>query len=139
MTKLTVRKEIEIHFNEVDSMGIVWHGNYATYFEDAREEFGRKYNLGYLRMFAEGFYTPLVSLDFSYKHPLIYGDKAIVEIVYIPVEAAKICYKYKIYSLPKNTLIATGSSIQVFLDKNYQLIWNNPDFYIEWKKNNGLT
>ncbi|HOY39796.1 MAG: acyl-CoA thioesterase [Bacteroidales bacterium] len=139
MTKLTVRKEIEIRFNEVDSMGIVWHGNYATYFEDAREEFGRKYNLGYLRMFAEGFYTPLVSLDFSYKHPLIYGDKAIVEIVYIPVEAAKICYKYKIYSLPKNTLIATGSSIQVFLDKNYQLIWNNPDFYIEWKKNNGLT
>jgi len=139
MTKLTVRKEIEIRFNEVDSMGIVWHGNYATYFEDAREEFGRKYNLGYLRMFAEGFYTPLVSLDFSYKHPLIYGDKAIVEIVYIPVEAAKICYKYKIYSLPKNTLIATGSSIQVFLDKNYQLIWNNSDFYIECKKNNGLT
>jgi hypothetical protein len=24
--------------------------------------------------------------------------------------------------------------VQVFMDKNYQLIWTNPDFYAEWKK-----
>jgi len=138
MKKLTAEKELEIRFNEVDSMGIVWHGNYATYFEDGREEFGRKYNLGYLRMFAEGFYTPLVTLDFSFKNPLIYGNKAIIEVVYLPVEAAKICFNYKITSVESGKLISTGSSVQVFLDKDYKLMWNNPEFYIEWKRNNGI-
>ena len=40
---LSVTKSFDIRFSEVDSMGVVWHGNYAKYFEDAREEFGRKY------------------------------------------------------------------------------------------------
>jgi acyl-CoA thioester hydrolase len=136
---MLARKEIEIRFSEVDSMGIVWHGAYAKYFEDAREEFGRQYNLGYQRIFAEGFFAPLVSLDFSYKKPLVHGDKAIIEITYINTEAAKICFEYKMFSSKDNSLVATGSSIQVFLDKNYTLLWNNPDFYLNWKKEHGLV
>ncbi|HOE04510.1 MAG TPA: thioesterase family protein [Bacteroidales bacterium] len=138
MKKLFAEKEIEVRFSEVDSMGIVWHGSYAKYFEDAREEFGKKYNLGYLRIFGEGFYSPLVNLDFSYKHPLVYGDKARVEIVYKPVAAAKICFSYRIVSCKDGSLIATGSSVQVFLDREYKLLWNNPAFYEDWKIKNGL-
>lgn len=37
---LSVTKTLTIRFSEVDSMGIVWHGSYALYFEDAREAFG---------------------------------------------------------------------------------------------------
>ncbi len=136
-TALTARKEVEVRFNEVDSMGIVWHGNYAKYFEDAREEFGRKYNLGYLRIFGEGFYAPLVKLDFNYKKPLVYGDKAVVEVRYRAVEAAKICFEYTIYSADDGAVVATGSSVQVFLDRNYELLWSTPDFYERWKKDNG--
>ena len=118
-------------------MGIVWHGNYAKYFEDVREEFGRKYDLGYLRIFGEGFYAPLVKLDFNYKRPLVYGDKAIVEVKYLPTEAAKICFEYTIYSVGDNSVIATGSSVQVFLDRNRELLWLAPGFYEQWKKDNG--
>lgn len=133
---LTASKEIEVRFSEVDSMGIVWHGSYAKYFEDAREEFGRKYDIGYLRIFGEGFYAPLVKLDFNYKKPLVYGNKIRVEIEYLPTEAAKICFDYRIYLEVGETrvLAATGSSMQVFLDKDYQLVWGNPDFYEAWKK-----
>lgn len=126
-------KEIEVRFSEVDSMGIVWHGSYAKYFEDAREEFGKKYDLGYLRIFGEGFYAPLVSLDFSFKQALVYGDIARVTAVYKPVAAAKICFSYNIVSCKDNTVIATGSSVQVFLDRDHKLLWNNPAFYEEWK------
>lgn len=136
---MNARKEIEVRFSEVDSMGIVWHGAYAKYFEDAREEFGKQYNLGYQRIFAEGFYAPLVKLDFNYKKPLVHGDKVIVEITYIPTDAAKICFDYKLLSPVDNSLIATGTSIQVFLDKKYVLVWNNPAFYLNWKKDNGIV
>ena len=137
---LTACKEIEVRFSEVDSMGIVWHGSYAKYFEDAREAFGKKYNLGYLRMFGEGFYAPLVKLDFNYKKPLVYGNKMTVEVEYIPTEAAKICFDYKVYSGEgdQRCLMATGSSMQVFLDKYYQLLWSNQDFYEAWQKEWGV-
>lgn len=138
MKKLFATKEIEVRFSEVDSMGIVWHGSYAKYFEDAREEFGKKYNLGYLRIFDENYYAPLVNLDFSYKKPLVYGDKAIIEIHFLNSPAAKICFEYKIYHALDHSLIATGKSIQVFLDKKYVLVWNNPEFYENWKIEHGL-
>lgn len=137
-TDLTASKEITVRFNEVDSMGIVWHGSYALYFEDGREEFGREYHLGYLDIFNSGFYAPLVELDFKFKKPLIYGDKAIVRTTYFNTRAAKIIFEYEITSPADNSIIATGSSIQVFLDKNYDLVLYNPDFYLNWKKELGL-
>jgi acyl-CoA thioester hydrolase len=132
--KLTTSKEIEIRFSEVDSMNIVWHGAYALYFEDAREAFGKKYGLGYLDIFENGFYAPLIDLRFNYKKPLIYGRKARVEITFRNTEAAKIIFDYEIFDSEDDSLIATGNSVQVFLDKQYQLVWTNPTFYEEWKR-----
>jgi acyl-CoA thioester hydrolase len=136
--KLTAEKEINVRFSEVDSMNIVWHGSYALYFEDAREAFGAKYGLGYLDIAGNGYYAPLVDLRFEYKKPLIYGQKARIEITYRNTQAAKIIFDYKIFDVKDNSVIATGYSIQVFLDKQYRLLWSNPEFYEKWKEKNGL-
>ncbi|MDR2389644.1 MAG: acyl-CoA thioesterase [Tannerellaceae bacterium] len=136
--RLEASKEINIRFSEVDSMNFVWHGAYALYLEDARETFGNRYGLGYLDIFANGYYAPLVDLSISYKKPLVYGTKAQVEIVYRPTEAAKILFDYRICNLSDRSLIATASTVQVFLDKNYQLVWGNPPFYEAWKQKMGL-
>jgi len=134
MNKLKASKEIEIRFSEVDSMNIVWHGSYALYFEDAREAFGEKYGLGYLDIFGNGYYAPLIELQLNYKKPLIYGHKARIDISFRNTGAAKIIFDYEIYDVEDGALIATGYSVQVFLDKQYQLVWTNPAFYEEWKR-----
>jgi acyl-CoA thioester hydrolase len=134
MNELKTTKEFEIRFSEVDSMGIVWHGSYALYFEDAREQFGKAFGLSYLTYFENGYYAPLVDLNFSYKKPLQFGQKARIEIVYRNVPAAKIIFDYEIRSTSDDSLIATGSSTQVFLDRDYNLVWTNPPFYEAWKK-----
>ena len=90
MKKLTAIKDFEVRFSEVDSMNIVWHGSYPLYFEDAREEFGRKYGLGYMTIFGNGYFAPLVELSFKYKRPLAYEMQPAVRITYIPTESAKI-------------------------------------------------
>ena len=136
--KLKASKEFQVRFSEVDSMNIVWHGSYALYFEDAREEFGKKFGIGYLDIFGNGFYAPLVDLRFQYKKPLTYGKTARIEITYRNTEAAKIIFDYEIFDTEDNSLIATGHSIQVFLDAEYQLVWNNPPFYEEWRRKNGV-
>lgn len=132
--ELKVSKEFNIRFSEVDSMNVVWHGSYALYFEDAREAFGEKFGLTYLGYIEKGYYAPLVDLKFQYKHPLKYGSKPRIDIVYRPPQAAKVVFDYEIRDTVDDTLIAIGTSIQVFMDLNYELVWESPQFYKEWQE-----
>lgn len=134
MKELSVTVEFSVRFSEVDSMNVVWHGSYPLYFEDAREAFGKKYGLGYMEIFGNGYFAPLVELNFHYKKPMLYNMRPAVTIRYVPTDAAKIIFEYEIHDTSDGSLIATGNSIQVFMDKDYQLVWYNPEFYEDWKK-----
>ena len=113
---LSVTKPFDIRFSEVDSMGVVWHGHYAIYFEDAREAFGAKYGLEYLMMYGKGM-------------------KPEITITYRPCEAAKIIFDYEIRDTETGEVVVTGHSVQVFMDKDsHQLVLTSPDFYEEWKR-----
>lgn len=134
-TQLISKTEVTVRFNEADPLGIVWHGHYIRYFEDGREDFGTRFGVGYLDVYKNGYVTPVVSIDCSFKKPLRYGDTAIIETTYTSCDAAKILFSYKIFNKKTTELVATGNSVQVFLDKkesNLQLI--NPAFFEEWKK-----
>jgi acyl-CoA thioester hydrolase len=135
---LSDRKEIMVRFGEVDSMKIVWHGNYLKYFEDGRESFGARYNLGYLDVYNHNVMIPIVKVTCEYKKPLEYGDTAIVETCFVNSQAAKILFKYRIYRKSDNELVATGSSMQVFLTPGHELLLTSPQFFIDWKKKWGI-
>jgi acyl-CoA thioester hydrolase len=129
----------DVRFSEVDSLGIVWHGHYLRYFEDGREAFGKKYNLGYLDFYSRGYVVPIVNVQCDYKRFLRYGDKIIIETSYIPCEPAKINFKYCLLNADTKELIVTGSTIQVFLKTdNLALQLTNPDFFQDWKVKQGL-
>lgn len=132
--ELKASKQFEVRFSEVDSMNVVWHGSYPLYFEDAREAFGAKYGLEYKSFRDNGYFAPLVELTFHYKRPIRYGMKPRIDIIYRPTEAAKIVFDYEIHDSETDELMATGHSVQVFMDTDYQLVWDNPEFYSEWKK-----
>lgn len=128
----------KIRFSEVDAMRVVWHGAYAKYFEDARECFGQEYGLDYELIERSGFYAPIVDLSFQYKQPLRYGMQPRIDITYQPTEAAKIVFDYEIHNEEDGCLMATGHSVQVFMDKDYQLVWESPAFYEAWKRKHDL-
>lgn len=132
--ELKASKEIEIRFSEVDMMQVVWHGAYALYFEDAREAFGAKYDLSYMGYVDHGYFTPIVEQTILYKKPIRYGMKPRIDIIYRPTDAAKIVFDYEIIDTADGSLIATGHSVQVFMDMQYNLVWENPEFYLEWKR-----
>lgn len=135
IASLINRTNIRVRFSEVDSMQIVWHGEYVRYFEDGREAFGRQYTgLGYMEIYDSGYVAPLVDLKLEFKQPLVCGDTAIVETRYINTEAAKICFEYTIFRESDMQVVAKGETVQVFLNRDNQLELVNPEFYIAWKK-----
>ena len=136
--ELRASKELEVRFSEIDMMQVVWHGAYALYFEDAREAFGAKYGLTYMGYVDHGYFAPIVEQTIQYKKPIRYGMKPRIDIIYRPTESAKIVFDYEIHDMADESLIATGRSIQVFMDMEYNLVWDNPEFFLEWKKRWGI-
>ena len=136
--ELRTSKEFDIRFSEIDMMGVVWHGAYALYFEDAREAFGAKYDLSYMGYVDHGYYAPIVEQTIQYKKPIRYGMRPRIDIVYRPTISAKIIFDYEIRDTADESLIATGHSIQVFMDLDYQLMWYAPEFFEQWKKRWGV-
>lgn len=127
--------QIKVRFSEVDSLKIVWHGNYLKYFEDAREALGASSGLTYLEIFDSGYVTPIVSSSIQHKSPLFYGSEAIVRIRLMDCRAAKIIHEYEVVDSVSKKVVATGETVQVFLDNEGILQLTVPEFYEEWKSN----
>ena len=135
---LSAEKQIDIRFSEVDMMGVVWHGSYARYLEDAREEFGAVYGLSYTKYIVENVFAPIVELKLNYKKPLRYGMKPVVKATYRPTDSAKIIFDYEIVDPGDGSVCLTATSVQVFMDRDYNLMWSSPEFYEQWKKQMGI-
>jgi acyl-CoA thioester hydrolase len=137
--KLVDVTEIKVRFGEVDSMSIVWHGNYVKYLEEGRESFGQHFGISYLEIYSHGIMAPVVNMNIDYKKQVQYGDSVVVETEYIDTEAAKIQFKYRLFRKSDGELVATARTTQVFITLEREMLLYPPPFAVDWKKRMGLT
>ena len=130
--------EVKVRFGEVDSMGIVWHGNYVKYIEEGRESFGKKFGISYMDIYSNNYMAPVVNMNIDFKKQVQYGDLLLVETEYVDSAAAKVIFNFKIFRKSDMELVATAQSTQVFIDLNREMVLYPPDFVVEWKKKVGL-
>ncbi|MGV3612973.1 MAG: acyl-CoA thioesterase [Fluviicola sp.] len=126
---------VPIRFSETDAMGVVWHGNYLKFFEDAREQFGRDYGIEYLDVHAQGYFIPIVKSEISHKTSIFYGEEAVVNIILEKHDSAKIVFRYEVMNNTTKQVAATGMTMQVFMfvsDRTLELI--KPEFYAAWEE-----
>jgi len=76
MAELSASVDFTVEFYEVDSMKIVWHGNYTQYMERARCELLSKIRYNYNDMEADGYAWPVVKIKVKYIAPLRFLQKA---------------------------------------------------------------
>ncbi len=136
--ELTNEIELNIRFSELDPLGVVWHGNYFKFFEDGRDALGNEYGLNYLHMHERGLVVPIVKCSVDFKSSIYYHNRIKVITTYINSPAAKIIHKFQVWNLSTGKLSATGETIQVFTDTKGVLQMTNPEFFLDWKKLNGL-
>lgn len=125
----------QVRFSEIDSMRRVWHGAYITFFEDGRESFGRHFpGIGYADMQREGIYAPIYEVKIRYYAPLAINETAEIHTRYIHKPSARLDYAYRIYRKSDHTLCAEGSTTQLFIDQQGELMTECPPYYLEWQK-----
>jgi acyl-CoA thioester hydrolase len=126
--------EIAVRFSETDAMGVVWHGNYLKFFEDARDHFGVEHGIEYLDAFDAGYYTPIVKSEINHKASIYYGQKVSVKAILEQHASSKVVFRYEVFNLEIGEVAATGTTTQVFLNREDRLLeLIKPKFYAEWE------
>ncbi len=75
MLEITNIAKIRVRYADTDKMGIVYNGNYFTYFEVGRTELMRNNGLSYTSLEAAGFYLPLIESYAKYINSALYDDE----------------------------------------------------------------
>ena len=121
---------VRVRYAETDQMGVVYHGNYAQYFEMGRVEWLRNLGLSYAFMEKNGIMLPVVSLTINYKKPARYDDLLTVRTIFKEQASVKIEFDYEIYS-EKGELLTTGNSVLVFVNMATGRPVLPPDYVLE--------
>ncbi|MDY0212900.1 MAG: acyl-CoA thioesterase [Desulfuromonadaceae bacterium] len=120
-----------VRFEEVDALGIVWHGRYPSYFEDGRVLLGEKYGIGYMDFYTRGIAAPIKQLHVDYKLPLRFGDPFTIEALLHWSDATRLNHEF-ILRNAEGRITTTGYSVQLLLNAQNQVLMLPPPFYADF-------
>ena len=102
-----------VPFHDVDSMQIVWHGNYMKYFDITRFSLFKKADIDLYELYKESQYIlPITRSSVKYIIPLCHNDEFICKACVLQAKA-KIVMDFEIRLVKNGKLSTKGSSEQV--------------------------
>ena len=112
----TYKTDIRVRYKETDRMGVVYYGNYLTWFEVARNELFRDAGLSYREMEEKlGVRFMVASASCNYKSSVTYDDLVTVETQICKIKNTSFGFNYKVQCGTR--LVAHGETLHVFTDK----------------------
>lgn len=103
--------------HHTDYAGIVWHGTYMTWMEEARVECLRSIGIDFADLVALGCDLPVVELSVRYHRPIRMGMAAVVKTRMSDMEGVRINWDYQIQSSDGEELYLTGRVTLVAVDR----------------------
>ena len=107
--------QLTTRYAETDQMGVIHHGNYATYFELARIEWLRSLGLSYGKLETQGILLPVLSLSIEFKQPLHFENQIQIEIFLDKDPTSIVDFSYQIFN-QNNELTTEGATVLAFLN-----------------------
>lgn len=108
---------VKAHPHHTDYAGVVWHGTYLSWMEEARVECLRSIGIDYADLVALGCELPVVELSLRYHRSLRMGMTAVVKTRMAEMEGVRIHWDYQIQSADGQELYMTGRVTLVGIDR----------------------
>ncbi|CDN09983.1 MAG: acyl-CoA thioesterase [Richelia sp.] len=102
--------------HHTDYAGIVWHGNYLRWMEEARIEYFRSIGIEFADLVALGCDLPVVELSIRYHNPIKLGIKAIVK-TRMELTGVRMNWDYAIVSSDGEQLFVSAKVTLVPVDR----------------------
>ncbi|MDH4100732.1 MAG: acyl-CoA thioesterase [Nitrospirota bacterium] len=120
-----------VRFEEVDPLGIVWHGRYPGYFEDGRVALGKRFGIGYMDFYNAGVVTPIKQIYVEYHRSLSFDASFSIEAILHWSEAARMNFEF-ILRDTQGLIATTGYTVQMMMDRENNFLLAQPPFYREF-------
>ncbi len=123
--------EVEVPFHDVDLVGVVWHGHYLKYLENARWALMDRIGFNLEQMIASGFSWPVVSVQVKYVRAARYGDRLRVQASLVEWET-RLGVNYLIVDCRDDARVGRAQTVQVAVDKQSQaMLWASPPCLVD--------
>jgi acyl-CoA thioester hydrolase len=111
----TSQTQIRVRYAETDQMHVVYHGNYAQYFEVARAESIRQLGFTYGDMERMGVIMPIIELHTKFLRPAHYDDLLTIKVILkeFPVDH-RIEFHHEVYN-ENQKLLTLGRAVLYFI------------------------
>ena len=112
---VTATTELEVQFFDVDSMRVVWHGNYVKYLEVARCELLKLFDYNYLQMEESGYMWPIVDMRLKYVASAKLSEWVTIEARLIEYQT-RLKIDYIVRDKASGTILTKAHTIQVAVE-----------------------
>ena len=121
--------KIKVRYCETDQMGLVHHGSYINYFEEARISWISNLGFSYSEMEKSGIILPVSKLNVSYLIPAYFDDELVVNVELAEPPTSRLIFNYTIKN--KDKIVVTGTTVLAFLNKETKKPVRCPDYMLE--------
>ena len=118
--------ELVVPFHDVDLAGVVWHGHYMKYLENARWAVMDRIGFDLDTMIGSGYLWPIVSIEVKYVRAVRYGDRLRVRASLVEWET-RIGINYLLVDCKDDARVGRAQTVQVAVDRDtHALQWVSP-------------
>jgi acyl-CoA thioester hydrolase len=108
--------KIRVRYGETDKMGVVYHGSYPLYYEEARTEMLRSAGISYVELERQGIIMPVMEMHVKYIASAYYDDLLTVRVTIKQPPGARIVFHYQILN-QNDKLINEAELTLVFVNE----------------------
>ncbi len=115
---------VRVRYAETDQMGVVYYGNFFTWFEIGRAELLRSLGLSYRQMEQDGAVLPVAKASCRYRTPARYDDEVLIRTRCIALRGALVTFGYRLVRAvagegeAEYVLLAEGETTHMVLDRS---------------------
>jgi acyl-CoA thioester hydrolase len=118
--------EVVVPFHDVDLAGVVWHGHYMKYLENARWAVMERIGFDLETMMSSGYLWPIVSVEVKYVRAVRYGDRLRVRASLVEWET-RLGINYVLVDTQDDARVGRARTLQVAVDRQtHAMQWISP-------------
>jgi acyl-CoA thioester hydrolase len=107
--------KIRVRYKDTDRMGVVYYGNYLTFFEIGRTEFMRELDFPYSRLESDGYTLVVTEVFAKYHSNAGYDSLLTVKTRIADQRGARVRFEYEVIGEERKVLV-TGHTVHACIN-----------------------
>ncbi len=121
----------KVRFSDSDAQGIVFNGNYLTYFDDTITDFFDALGIPWDEFTSRGYEMVLGRVEIDFRSSARIGETLITGARVARIGTTSVVFELRTWELESQRTVVEGREIQVMLDAETFQKTPVPDFFID--------